>query len=196
MAAATTGAEETYGRESELARAALRIAASRTMQDLGDAYALGVRHLIGSRSVGLYALANRRPNLLVARDAAMGFLDAYAERSQNGDLLVERVLERGCAIDGATELGDRLWLTSGSFTLLDRWGYAHCMCGPLLADVVETSNLAVIRLPPLPPGLAGAILQTLPVQLLVAELMETAGLTECVFRYRQSGTKLPEPPAS
>ncbi len=131
--AATTGMGVTRARESELARAALRIAASWTMQDLGDAYALGVRDLIGSRSVGLYALANRRPNLLVARDAPMGFLNAYAERSQNGDLLVERVVEKGCTIDGATELGDRLWLTSGSFTLLDRWGYAHCMCGPLLA---------------------------------------------------------------
>jgi fructoselysine-6-P-deglycase FrlB-like protein len=60
------------------------------------------------------------------------------------------------------------------------------------ADVVETGNLALIRLPPLPPGLAGGILQALPVQLLVAELMEAAGLPECVFRYRQSGTKLPE----
>ncbi len=122
----------TQARESELARAALRIAASRTMQDLGDAYALGVRDLIGSRSVGLYALADRRPNLLVARDAAMGFLDAYAERSRNGDLLVERTLEKGRTIDGATELGDRMWMTSGSFSLLSRWGYAHCMCGPLI----------------------------------------------------------------
>ena len=126
-----TGA--TQAGESELARAALRIATSRSMQDLGDAYALGVRDMIGSRSVGLYALTDRRPSLLVARDAAMGFLDAYAERSQNGDLLVERALEKGRAIDGATELGDRIWMTSGSFALLNRWGYAHCMCGPLFA---------------------------------------------------------------
>jgi glutamine---fructose-6-phosphate transaminase (isomerizing) len=64
------------------------------------------------------------------------------------------------------------------------------------ADVAETANLVVIRVPSSSPGLADAILQTLPAQLLVAELMEAAGLPECKFRYRQTDTKLPElPPA-
>jgi DNA-binding CsgD family transcriptional regulator len=122
----------TRASEGELARTALRVSASRSVQELGDAYALGVRDLIGSRSVGLYALFDRHPRLLVAREAAAGFLDAYAERSQNGDLLIERMLGKGCTIDGATELGDDVWMASGSFSLLNRWGYAHCMCGPLL----------------------------------------------------------------
>jgi glucosamine--fructose-6-phosphate aminotransferase (isomerizing) len=63
-------------------------------------------------------------------------------------------------------------------------------------DIGETGNLVVISVPSLSPGLGDAILRALPAQLLVADLMETAGLPQCVFRYRQTDTKLPERPAS
>jgi glucosamine--fructose-6-phosphate aminotransferase (isomerizing) len=58
------------------------------------------------------------------------------------------------------------------------------------ADVAEAKNLVVIRVPSFAPGLADAILATLPAQLLVAGLMEAAGLPECNLRYRQTDTKL------
>jgi fructoselysine-6-P-deglycase FrlB-like protein len=64
------------------------------------------------------------------------------------------------------------------------------------ADVAETANLVVIRVPYWSPGLGDAILQTLPAQLLVAGLMEATGLPTCNFRYRQTDTKLPELPAA
>jgi len=60
------------------------------------------------------------------------------------------------------------------------------------ADAVEVENLVVIHVPALSPGLANAILEALPAQLLVAALMEAAGLPECNLRYRQSDTKLPQ----
>jgi glucosamine--fructose-6-phosphate aminotransferase (isomerizing) len=57
-------------------------------------------------------------------------------------------------------------------------------------DVAEEPRLTVIRVPARGRGLAAAILQVLPVQLLVASLADAAGLTDRGFRYRQTDTKL------
>jgi glutamine---fructose-6-phosphate transaminase (isomerizing) len=63
------------------------------------------------------------------------------------------------------------------------------------ADVPMADNLVVIRVRSLGQGLADAILQAVPVQLLTADLMEAAGLPVCEFRYRQTDTKLDVAPA-
>jgi glucosamine--fructose-6-phosphate aminotransferase (isomerizing) len=62
-----------------------------------------------------------------------------------------------------------------------------------LAGIGEKENLVVIPLPCLAPGLADGILAAVVAQLLVADMMEAAGLPECIFRYRQADTKLPAP---
>lgn len=59
-------------------------------------------------------------------------------------------------------------------------------------DVADSDNLVVVRVPATPNGLATAILSALPAQLIIADLAESAGLPVCVFRYRQTDTKLPE----
>lgn len=58
------------------------------------------------------------------------------------------------------------------------------------ADVPDADNLVVIHVPPFAPGVADAILQSVPAQLLIATLSEDAGLPVCEFRYRQTDTKL------
>ena len=58
------------------------------------------------------------------------------------------------------------------------------------SDVRDTDKLVVIQVPALGHGLADAIVQSVPAQLLTAELMEAAGLPVCEFRYRQTDTKL------
>jgi fructoselysine-6-P-deglycase FrlB-like protein len=58
-------------------------------------------------------------------------------------------------------------------------------------DVQTAGNLTVITLPATGNGLADAILHILPVQLIVADLADAAGLTGAGFRYRQSDTKVP-----
>jgi fructoselysine-6-P-deglycase FrlB-like protein len=60
-------------------------------------------------------------------------------------------------------------------------------------DAEDKANLVVIPMPKLGNGLAEAILYAIPAQLLTAELAEAAGLPTCVFRYRQTNTKLAEP---
>ena len=59
------------------------------------------------------------------------------------------------------------------------------------ADVGDAEKLVVIHTPAFSSGLPDAILQALPTQLLVGDMMEAAGLPECNFRYRQTDTKLP-----
>jgi len=58
-------------------------------------------------------------------------------------------------------------------------------------DVGTEDNLTVIGVPATGNGLADAILHILPVQLMVADLADAAGLTGAGFRYRQTDTKLP-----
>jgi DNA-binding CsgD family transcriptional regulator len=129
----STLAARWYGELSESAfgGALLNVAASRTVQHLGEAYHREIGRLIGSRSVGLYVLRDGRPHLLFSRQAAQGFLREYDARADVGDILIERLYDRRHAIDGFTELGQRVWHSSGSFELLRRWGYRHCMAGPL-----------------------------------------------------------------
>jgi len=59
-------------------------------------------------------------------------------------------------------------------------------------DVDDRDNLVVARIPAVSNGLATAILAALPSQLVIADLAEAAGLPVCVFRYRQTDTKLPD----
>jgi glucosamine--fructose-6-phosphate aminotransferase (isomerizing) len=60
-------------------------------------------------------------------------------------------------------------------------------------DVGEKANLVTIAVPRLGSALAEAILEAIPVQLLVADLADAAGLPKCEFRYRQTDTKLTTP---
>jgi glucosamine--fructose-6-phosphate aminotransferase (isomerizing) len=58
-------------------------------------------------------------------------------------------------------------------------------------EVGERANLATIAVPRLGNALAEAVIEAIPVQLLVADLADAAGLPKCEFRYRQTDTKLP-----
>jgi DNA-binding CsgD family transcriptional regulator len=134
--------------------AVLSIAASRNLQELGEAYHREIGRLIGSRSIGIYTIKQGRPRLLFSRQTASGFLLEYEERTQQGDILIDRICERRCAVDGFSELGAGAWRKTGSFDLLQRWGYHQCMGGPLYVDgqvvgVVYTANLG--RLAPYEP---------------------------------------------
>lgn len=59
------------------------------------------------------------------------------------------------------------------------------------STVADSVNLVVLRTPAVSPGLPETIVQAVPTQLLVGDMMEAAGLPKCDFRYRRSDTKLP-----
>ncbi|MBZ9857507.1 SIS domain-containing protein [Mesorhizobium sp. CA13] len=58
------------------------------------------------------------------------------------------------------------------------------------SDVVSADRLAVISVPALGNALADAILEIVAIQLVVGNMQDAAGLTDIVFRYRQTDTKL------
>jgi DNA-binding CsgD family transcriptional regulator len=119
--------------ETAFAAALLNVAGSRSLPDLGAAFHQEIGRLVGSRSIGLYAIEDKRPRLLFSRQAAEGFLQEY-DASSERDIIVDRLCEHRRAVDGFTLLGPVLWRQSGSFDLLTRWGYHHCMAGPLCVD--------------------------------------------------------------
>jgi glucosamine--fructose-6-phosphate aminotransferase (isomerizing) len=57
-------------------------------------------------------------------------------------------------------------------------------------DVEAAEELTVIHVPEFGNAIADAILQIVAAQLIVAEMQDTAGLTNITFRYRQTDTKL------
>lgn len=58
------------------------------------------------------------------------------------------------------------------------------------AGIGDKSNLVVLRVSAPKNALCEAVLHAVPVQLLMQKLAEDAGMPECVFRYRQTDTKL------
>ncbi|MER9592601.1 sugar isomerase [Mesorhizobium australicum] len=57
-------------------------------------------------------------------------------------------------------------------------------------DVVSADRLVVISIPALGNTIADAILEIVAIQLVIGEMQDAAGLTDIVFRYRQTDTKL------
>ena len=58
------------------------------------------------------------------------------------------------------------------------------------SDVAADDRLVVISIPALGNDMADAILEIIAVQLVVGDMQDAAGLTDIVFRYRQTDTKL------
>ena len=57
-------------------------------------------------------------------------------------------------------------------------------------DVASADRLVVISIPPLGNAIADAILEIIAIQLIVGDMQDAAGLTDIVFRYRQTDIKL------
>ncbi|AMX97788.1 MULTISPECIES: SIS domain-containing protein [Mesorhizobium] len=58
------------------------------------------------------------------------------------------------------------------------------------SDVAPADRLVVISIPALGNAIADAILEIIAIQLIVGDMQDAAGLTDIVFRYRQTDTKL------
>lgn len=114
--------------------AVLSIAASRSLQALGDACQNGVNRFIGTGAIGLYFLDEHKPYLFYSKQAPEGFIREYGDTSYRHDPILEHVVDTGRPIDGAGLLGTAGWLQCGNFDLLKRWGFTHCMAGPLYVE--------------------------------------------------------------
>lgn len=137
--------QATAASAADIGHAALNVAASRTLQTLGEACYREIRRLIGSPTVGFYLLDGARPNLCFARQAPAGLIREYRDEFDKSDPLLDYIFDKGTPVDGATLIGEHAWERCRNFQLLRRWGLRHCMAGPVfveakLAGIVYTAN--------------------------------------------------------
>jgi DNA-binding CsgD family transcriptional regulator len=117
--------------QADIVDCIMSVAESRSLDSLGAACHRAIGALTGSPIFGLYMLHEQEPNLLYSRDVPDGFLQEYIEEFRQTDPLLDSMLSRGRAIDGASLLGTDHWDRSAMFDLLRRWGLKYNMCGPL-----------------------------------------------------------------
>ena len=121
-------------RKADVGDALLAVAGSRSLNALGDTCGAGIQRLIGYGAVGLYFIKQKKPYLFYSAQAPEGFIREYGDTSYRHDPILEYVQETGQPIDGAELLGVSKWPQCGNFDLLRRWGFNHCMAGPLYVE--------------------------------------------------------------
>lgn len=120
--------------EHQLADRLMSVAESRSVRALGIACCSAITEMTGSPTVGLYLLDGPEPELAYARHVADGLLDNYKAGFWRRDPVLDCIMTRGRAADGATLIGPRLWRRSQSFEMLHEWGLSYNMAGPLWRD--------------------------------------------------------------
>ena len=121
-------------RERQLADRLMSIAESRSAHALGAACGSAITEMTGSPTIGLYLLDGPEPELVYSRHVADGLLDNYMAGFWRHDPVLDCIMTRGRATDGATLIGPRLWRRSQSFEMLREWGFSYNMAGPLWCD--------------------------------------------------------------
>jgi DNA-binding CsgD family transcriptional regulator len=120
--------------ERRLADRLMSIAESRSVGSLGVACCAAIGDLTGSPTVGLYLLEGSEPELAYSRHVADGFLDNYKAGFWKTDPVLDTIMTRGRAADGASVIGAHRWPRSESSQMLRHWGFSHNMGGPLWCD--------------------------------------------------------------
>jgi DNA-binding CsgD family transcriptional regulator len=120
--------------ERRLADRLMSIAESRSVASLGEACCAAVGELTGSPTVGLYLLEGDEPELAYSRHVADDFLDNYKAGFWKTDPVLDTIMTRGRAADGASVIGAHHWAGSESCQMLRHWGFSYNMGGPLVCD--------------------------------------------------------------
>ena len=122
------------GPDIQVADCVMSVAESTSLRAFGGACQRAIHGLTGSSTIGVYMLKSCEPQLLYSRNVPDGFLADYRNGMAKCDPLIERVLEDGQVVDGASLYGPHGWPRSIAFDLLHSWGFSWNMCGPLRCE--------------------------------------------------------------
>ena len=120
--------------ELRIAAQLMSIAESRTARALGMACCSALGELTGSSTVGLYLLEGVGPELVYSSHVDEGLLETYRSGFWKSDPVLDCIMTRCRAADGATLHGPQFWPRSQSFEILHQSGLAHNMGGPLMCE--------------------------------------------------------------
>lgn len=87
--------------------------------------------MTGSPTVGLYLLDGLKPELVYSDHVAEGLLENYRAGFWKCDPVLDCIMTNRRAADGETVVGPQQWRHSPSFEMLQEWGFARNMGGPL-----------------------------------------------------------------
>lgn len=122
----------------------LALAGSRSVVTLGDNLIAALNPLLGPGAVAIYLLAGSQPDLVYSNEAPEGFLKEYDHGSAS-DTMLDHVLGTGVPIDNIAMQQQPDWLAGGNDEFLTKWGFGHCMAGPVLLDRRAVAVIYVAR---------------------------------------------------
>ena len=104
------------GPDVQVADCIMSVAESTSLRAFGGACQLAIHALTGSSTIGVYMLKSYEPQLLHSRNVPDGFLADYRNGMAKCDPLIERALEDGQVVDGASLYGPHGWPRSIALT--------------------------------------------------------------------------------
>lgn len=122
----------------------LRLAGSKSLGALGDNLIAALNPMLGPGAVAIYLLAGNQPELVYANEAPEGFLEEY-DHASSSDSMLDHVLGTGVPIDNIAMQHEPDWLAGGNDAFLTKWGFGHCMAGPVLMDRRAVAVVYVAR---------------------------------------------------
>ncbi|MCV9940668.1 LuxR C-terminal-related transcriptional regulator [Boseaceae bacterium BT-24-1] len=112
----------------------LTLAGSRSVAALGENLISALNPTLGPGAVAIYLLAGNQPELVYSHEAPEGLLKEYDRVGSTNDPMLDHVLGTGVPIDNIAMQHQPDWLVGGNDEFLQKWGFGHCMAGPILLD--------------------------------------------------------------
>lgn len=123
----------------------LKLAGSRSVAALGENLSSALNPTLGPGAVAIYLLAGSQPELVYSNEAPEGLLEEYDHVGSAKDPMLDHVLGTGVPIDNIAMQHQPDWLAGGNDEFLRKWGFGHCMAGPVLLDRRAVAVVYVAR---------------------------------------------------
>ncbi|PSJ53197.1 LuxR C-terminal-related transcriptional regulator [Pseudaminobacter soli (ex Li et al. 2025)] len=123
----------------------LKLAGSRSIVALGENFISALHPALGPGAVAIYLMADSQPELVYSDETPEGLLAEYDHGGSARDPMLDHVLGTGVPIDNIAMQQEPDWLAGGNDEFLRKWGFGHCMAGPVLLDRRAVAVVYVAR---------------------------------------------------